>query len=71
MSYTAHEYLNSIASSLEDLRAAGDAVPLSILRDLDRHVEGIRNLWVEYRLPEGKTLVEVFAQEQERRKDKP
>jgi hypothetical protein len=70
MSYTAHEYLNSIASSLGDLRAAGDAVPLSVLRDLDRHVEEIRNLWVEYRVPaKSKTLVEVFAEE--RRKNKP
>ena len=72
MSYTAQEYLDSIEASLEDLRAASEHgyVPISVLRDLDRQVEEIRNLWVEYLVPKGKTLVEVFAEEERGRKER-
>ena len=72
---TAQDYLDSIQASLDDLRAAAasgvERVPLSQLRELDRHVAAIRDLWVEYRVPKHKTLVEVFAEEERRRNLKP
>ena len=55
------DYYLSILRSLEDLRAA--RAPAHIWRELDRQVAEVRDMFVEYRAPKGKTLCEVFAEE--------
>ena len=66
MKATAQDYFHSIACSLEDLRAA--RCPTHILRELDAHIGEVRDMYVEYRAPKGKTLIEVFAEKRKEAK---